>query len=171
MINLFESEMTKRFEDNENILVAISEAREFSLTKLLPLRQLVLELPPAEELAVAKSYIDRKRKEHVDKGREMGDNKFATRFNLLKELYTMQEVLPSVYKLMAIVDTFVCGTSVCKCSFFALDRIGSKPRISTANNRLRNLTFLAFEYKRLADIFDEILIRFNNNPRRRIQLY
>lgn len=172
IIDLFESEFTRRFEENEEILLAISEAGEFSLEKLQPLRQLGLELPPAEELAVAKSYIDRKRKEHEEKRRENKDEKFKTRFNLLEHLYVMRDVFPNVYNLIAAVDTFGCSTSVCECSFSALDRVGTKPRISMSNERLRNLSFLAFEHKMVAKIStDEILKKFNDNPQRRIQLY
>lgn len=144
----------------------------FSLEKLKPLQQLGLEFPSTEELAVAKSFIDRKKSEHEKIRQANNDDKFKTRFNMLKELYDMREAFPSVYKIMASVDTFGCGTAVCECSFSALDRIGTAPRRSMDNARLRNLTFLAFENKKLALITpDMILKKFNSNPIRRIQLY
>lgn len=172
VIDLFKSEMEKRFDDKNQILLAISEAGEFSLEKLKLLEQLGLELPSAEELAVAKLFIERKKADHEKKRQTSNDNKFKTRFNLLKELYDMRDAFPSAYKLMASVDTFGCSTTVCECCFSALDRIGTAARINMDNERLRNLTFLAFENKRLAQItLDMILKKFNNNPTRRIQLY
>lgn len=172
VIDLFQSEMAQRFDNKNQILLAISEAGEFSIEKLKPLEQLGLELPSTEELAVAKSFIDRKKDEHDKQRQTNNDNQFKTRFNMLKELYNMREAFPSVYKLMASVDTFGCSTTVCECSFSALDRIGTAPRINMDNERLRNLTFLAFENKRLSQITpDMILKKFDSNPTRRIQLY
>lgn len=172
VIDLFKSEMAKRFDNKNQILLAISEAVDFSIEKLKPLEQLGLELPSAEVPAVAKSFIDRKKDEHEKQRQTNNDKKFKTRFNMLKELYDMHEAFPSVYKLMASVDTFGCSTTVCKCSFSALDRVGTAPRINMDNERLRNLTFLAFESKRLSQITpDMILKKFNSNPKRRIQLY
>lgn len=48
--------------------------------------------------------------------------KFKERFNTLLELYKMREAFPAVYEMMAAVDTFGSSTSVCECSFSALDR-------------------------------------------------
>ncbi len=57
-------------------------------------------------------------------------------------------------------------------SFSALERLGRKTRMSMTTDRLRNLTFLAFESKRLDSMdIDEVLKMFNANPKRRIQLY
>lgn len=97
---------------------------------------------------------------------------FKERFSVLFELFKMKEAFPGVYKMMAAVDTFGSSTSVCECSFSALDRIGTPKRIAMNNDRLRNLTFLAFEKKRLANVsIDEVLKRFNKNPTRKLQLY
>lgn len=49
--------------------------------------------------------------------------------------------------MMAAVDAFGSSTKVCECSFSVLDRIGTPKRMSINNDRLRNLTFLAFEKK------------------------
>lgn len=66
--------MEKRFDDKNQILLAISEAGEFSLEKLKLLEQLRLELPSAEELAVAKVA----KADHEKKRQTPNDNKFKT---------------------------------------------------------------------------------------------
>lgn len=172
VIDIFKSEKVRRFNNENQILSAVSEAREFSFDKLKPLEKLGLDLPSTEELAVAKTFIDRKKAEHEEQRKSLNENAFKTRFNLLKHLYDMREAFPSVYKIMVSVDTFGCSTTVCECSFSALDRIGTAPRINMGNNRLRNLTFLAFENKSFSKITpDLILQKFNSNHIRRIQLY
>lgn len=172
VLDIFSSEMEKRFHDNSDILLALSEADEFDYEKLKPLEKLGLTLPPIEELSVAKTYINRKKFEHEIKMKENGQDSFKERFPLLQVLYAMREAFPNVYRTMAVVDTFACSTTVCECSFSALERVGTKKRMSMTNQRLRDLTYLAFESKRLKDIsIDEILREFNDNPKRRIQLY
>lgn len=83
----------------------------------------------------------------------------------------MREAFPLVYKMMAAVDTFGSSTVICECSFSALERVGVPKRLSMNEDRLRNLTFLAFETKRVAKIsIDEVLYRFSKNPKRRMGL-
>lgn len=88
------------------------------------------------------------------------------------ELYLKRDVFPEVYRFIATVDTFGCSTTVCECSFSALERIGKPSRLNMDNERLRNLSFLAFESKKLSQIdVEDVLKDFNANPHRRIQLY
>ena len=84
----------------------------------------------------------------------------------------MREAFPQVYDLWAIVDTFVCSNATPECSFLALERLGRKLWMSMTTPRLRQLTFLAFESKRLKSVdIEKILNIFNDNSKRRIQLY
>lgn len=164
--------MKRRFFENSDILLAIAAADEFDREKLKPLTKIGLNLPPIEELQVAKSFIDRKKTEHELKMKQQGHETFKERFLVLQELYTLREAFPNVYKMMAMVDTFGSSTSICECSFSALERVGSKKRVNMTNKRLRNLTYLAFESKRLKEVsIDNILMEFNDSHNRRIQLY
>lgn len=172
VIDIFLSEMNERFTENSDILLAISDASEFSIEKLKPLESLGLKLPPEAELKVAKAFIDRKKEKHDEEREKQKDKTFKTRFNLLHELYGMRDAFPEVYRFMAIIDTFGCSTAICECTFSALERVGSPRRVNMGNERLRNLTFLAFEHKKLAQIpVDDVLKRFNSNPLRRVQLF
>lgn len=175
VIDLFLSEFEKKFEDNTEILEAISRVEEFDLNLLTPLKDIGIEMPTKEEMKVAKNYIAIKRKEHEDKLRATGDSEkeeFKNRFRVLKELYQVKDAFPHVYNLFATIDTFACSTSTPECSFSALERLGRKSRMSMTTDRLRYLTFLAFESKRLISIdVNEVLKVFKENPKRRIQLY
>lgn len=172
VIDIFLSEMKHRFEENSDILLAISDANELSIEKLQPLKRLGISLPLEPELIVAKSYLDRRRQEHDDERKKRDENDFKGLFNELLELYTMREAFPNVYKLMATIDTFGCSSTICECSFSALDRVGDKTRLNMSDERLRQLSFLAFEYKRLRNLsVDLVLKRFNDNPKRRVQIY
>lgn len=82
------------------------------------------------------------------------------------------EEFPNVYKLLATIDTFGCSTAVCESSFSTIARIGTPIRISMTNERLRRLTLLAFESKRLGKIdVEDVLKTFNPSKERKAQLY
>lgn len=87
---------------------------------------------------------------------EKGLECYKERFNLLHELFTR-----------CTMYTF-SSTAICKCSFCALERVGTPIIINIEYQRLRNLSFLAFESKRSKNIFIEGI--FNANPNRRFQL-
>lgn len=91
VIDIFLSKMKRRFDDNIDILMAIADSPEFSLEKLMPLKKLGIELPSKEELLVAKSFIERKKKSHNDQLQQNNDTTYKNRFNLLKELYLVRE--------------------------------------------------------------------------------
>lgn len=103
-------------------------------------------------------------------GQEGG--KRGTSFNILSTLFDYREMLPRVYNLYAAVETFACSTAICEASFSALARINISSRLSMTNKRMRNLSFLAFEHKRLKKIaIDRVLKKFNDKRDRRVQLF
>lgn len=69
----------------------------------------------------------------------------------------MKEAFAEVYNLWATIETFGCSNATPECSFSALERLGTKTRICMTTDRLRQLTFLAFESKRLKNIDVEFL--------------
>lgn len=174
VIDIFESEIKIRFSDNSEILLAISQAQELCYEKLAPLKQLGIVLPNKEEVSVAKVYLERRKRDHEERESltKSEKNTFKNRFNVLSELYKMKAAFPQVYKMMAVVDTFGSSTTICECSFSALERLGVPKRISMNEDRLRHLTFFTVEKKRVAKIsVDEVINRFNKNPKRKMQMY
>lgn len=175
VIDIFLSEMKRRFDKNSDMLLAISRAEEFDIKLLEPLKDLGLHLPSQEEMTVAKNFIAGRRKIHeeeMSKKEEKERASFKNRFNMLKELYTMKEAFPCVYNFMATLDTFGCSTATTESTFSALERLNNKKRMSMKTGRLKHLTFLAYESKRLANIsVEEVMKTFDKNPKRRIQLY
>lgn len=175
VIDVFLTEIERRFEDNSDILSAISMVGEFDVKLLKPLEDIGLVLPSNEEMVVAKSFVQTRQKIHEEKLSNLKEKEaklFTNRFNLLKELYPMKDAFPAVYDFMATIDTFASSTTTCETSFPALERLNPKSRMSMKNERLRHLAYLAFEKKRLKDIsVDDIMKAFNDNPKRRIQLY
>lgn len=175
VIDIFLREMRRRFDNNSAMLEALSQAEKFDTKLLQPLVELGIKLPSEQEMAVAKNYIALRRKKFDEKMNVKGESdkkKFKNRFRIVEELYAMKEVFPEVYNLWATIETFGCSNATPECSFSALERLGKKTRISMTTDRLRQLTFLAFEAKRLKNVdVEEILKHFNNNPQRRIQLY
>lgn len=134
IIDIFESEMKRRFADNSEILIAISDAEELCYEKLAPLKQLRIKLPSKQEVIMAKAYIERQKREHdkmeSDLVKSGEKNTFKNRFNVLSALYKMKDAFPQAYKMMAAVDTFGSSTVICECSFSALERVGVPKRIS-----------------------------------------
>lgn len=83
-----------------------------------------------------------------------------------------RKLFNDLIKLYALIDTFACSTAVCEASFSALSQINIPSRISMTNERMRNLAFIAFEHKRLANVsIDNILGEFNNKKDRKVQLF
>lgn len=175
VIDVFLSEIAKRFENNSEILTAMSCAEEFDIKLLKPLEDIGLTLPSHEEMVVAKTFIATRKKIHKEEMSKLCEQKrvaFKNRFSLLKELYKMKDAFPEVYKFMATLDTFGCSTATCESSFSALERLNRKTRMSMKNARLRHLSFLAFEKKRLQNIsIDDILYTFSVDQKRKVQLY
>lgn len=165
-------EMTNRFVKNDAILTAIDTADEMNLEKLRPLSDLGIQLPSEIELKIAKEYIDgiRAKNEQLNKVKKLEDKK--TKTVVLTELYKVRQGMEKVYNLYAAIETFPSGTEVCESSFSALTRIMRPQRISMSTERLNNLSFLAFEHKRLENIdLDMVLKRFNALHDRKVQLF
>lgn len=175
VLDTFLRELQRRFENNTDILEAISTADQFDNKLLKPLQDIGITLPSDEEMVVAKNYIARRREQYEEEMRRKDEKEresFKNRFSVLKELFVMKEAFPKVYTLWATIETFGCSTATAECSFSALERLGIKSRMGMKTDRLRHLTFLSFESKRLKNIsYDEIMKIFNQNPKRRIQLY
>lgn len=91
---------------------------------------------------------------------------------ILTELYKVRQGMENVYNLFAAIETFPSGTAVCESSFSALTRIMRPQRVGMSTERLNNLSFLAFEHKRLDTLdLDTVLLRFDKLKNRKVQLY
>lgn len=163
---------TKIILEDDTILTAIDTAEEMNLEKMLPLTELGIEMPTQIELDIAKVYLDdiRERNDELNKLEGPKDKKIKT--NALTELYKVRQGMENVYKLFAAIDTFPSGTAVCESSFSALTRIMRPQRVGMLTKRLNNLSFLAFEHKRLASVdLDIVLKKFNDLKNRKVQLF
>lgn len=130
--------------------------------ELEPLKELGIEIPSTVELELVKKYLNRTR---TDKN---------TTQVILKRLQPVKDAFPTTFIFFKAVETFGNSTTINEASFSTLSRIDTKFRFSSTNERLRNLTFIAFEKKILSNIDDEdILHQFvNQAPNdRRIQLF
>jgi hypothetical protein len=125
----------------------------------VPLQQLGLPLPSAEEMVVGKKCLMRN---------SNGDSES----DILKAAYDHRLALPDLYTLIATMATFGCSTAACECSFSTLSRIDVPQRRSMESARLRSLVLLAFESKRTTSLeMDSILRRFSEKKNRRLQLF
>lgn len=157
------TELETRFQNNNDILIAISDAHKMNLELLKPLTKLNLIMPKPSELEIAADYIKKKTFEAKSKQED---------FNFLYELYKIREAFPDTYNLYAAIETFACSSSICESSFSALARIGWGNRLSMTNHRLRQLTLLAFEKKRLQELSKvDVLTAFNAAKNRKVQLF
>lgn len=74
--------------------------------------------------------------------------------------------------MVASVEVFGCSSAVCESTFSCLTRIENPQRQSMKHNRLSNLALLAFESKRTENLnIEELLMDFNNQNNRKLQLY
>lgn len=74
VIDVFLSEMKKRFEENSAILEALSQADEFDRKLIQPLVELGIKLPSDQEMAVAKNYIEQRRKKFDEEMSAKGES-------------------------------------------------------------------------------------------------
>lgn len=167
VIDVSLEEFKDRFTENNDILLALSNAPNMEVDQLKPLEKLGITLPPEHEMKTAKTYINNKRKEWQEATEEN-----RSQFNILSLMYEAKDAFPEVYKFFAIVETFACSTAVCEASFSALAQINIPSRLSMTNERMRNLAFIAFEAKRLKNIsIDDVLKAFNDKKDRKVQLF
>lgn len=159
------SEMKRRFDENDEILLALSNSIKMDLTSLRPLAVLNrIELPSKSELEVAKTYLDAQRTKDED---EESEEK-----TILQYLFPVRAAFPAVFKLFCAIESFPCSTTISECSFSCLARVGILGRMNMTNERLRNLSFLAFEEKQLRKISPETILRhFNDVKNRRLQIF
>lgn len=149
--------MQRRFTDNNDVLLSLSGANDFDLQTLKALEGCGITLPTSAEMTVAKAYIEKNRKEDD---------------SILSTILPIKAAVPLVYDLFRAVDTFGCSTAVCEASFSAVSRVGIVGRMSMTNQRLRQLSFLAFENRFLDEIQPgEVLKKFNESKNRRVQLF
>lgn len=158
-------EMRNRFDHNNNILLAIAAANDidqddFDRDKLLPLASLGLTVPSQSEISVAKAFLA---KEKLNPENQSS--------NTLKILFSVKNAFPETYRLLEAIDTFGSSTSVCECAFSAVARIDTVRRMSMTNQRMCDLSFLAFEKKRLSSLDEDVILRKFATNNRKIQLY
>lgn len=163
-------EMNLRFTENSEILLALSTALQFDEKLLSPLKKSGIKVPDSNELAVVKKYIDDAEKKFFET--QTQDDESLNNFNVLQHLYAVKDAFKETVVLMEAVETFGCSTAICEASFSSFTRIGILGRICMTSERLRNLSFMAFEYKRL-NLIDEtkILRAFNNSKQRRLEIF
>lgn len=144
IIDTVESEMTRRFDENNDILMAIEAANDFlnddfDYNALQPITALQLTLPSREEIAVAKTFLlDERNKEKDEESKK----------TILEMLFPVENVFRATYRLFEAIETFGSGTSTNECSFSAHSRIDTIQRNSMTDQRLRDLSFIAFEKKK-----------------------
>lgn len=166
-LDLVLAELNRRFDENDEILQALASAQSMDVDTLKPLAELnIIQMPSEGELIVAKSYLDTARAK--DEENESG----SERKTILQHLYPVREAFPAVFDLFSAIETFPCSTTISECSFSSLARVGILGRVHMTNERLRNLSFLAFEEKELKKIpSDTILRHFNDAKNRRLQIF
>lgn len=135
--------MKRRFEQNDNILQAITQAKtmDFDISAMKPLLELGrIKLPTESEMSTARNYIRSNLK-------KMDENE-----TVLECLYPVRDGYEDVFKLFCAIETFPCSTAISESSFSSLGRIGILGRVHMTNERLRNLTMLAFGSEHLKAI-------------------
>lgn len=161
VVDYVSSEMRRRFHENSDILIAISEinsigSRDFN--KVLP--EIGLVLPQEAELNIVQTFLAREtaKKENENTGK-------------LKLLLPVKEAFPQTYRLFEASETFGSSTAVNECSFSALARIDTIRRMCMTDGRLGALSFMAFEKKKLSSITTDTIMRKFSESNRRIQLF
>ncbi|XP_055304939.1 uncharacterized protein LOC129569799 [Sitodiplosis mosellana] len=162
VIDRVSSEMARRFDENTDILTAIDEVNnigddDFDRNALKPLSEINLTLPSEAELSVVKQFLSKeKNKQGMSK---------------LEKLFPVREAMNDTYQLLEAAETFASSTAVSECSFSALSRIDTVRRMAMTDKRLCNLTFLAFEKKKLKTLDDNSIMRKFNEKNRRLSLF
>lgn len=63
-------------------------------------------------------------------------------------LFPIKEAFAETYNLFDAIETIASSTAINECSFSALSRVDSIRRMSMTDQRLRDLSFIAFEKKK-----------------------
>lgn len=159
------SEMDKRFDNNCDILIAISELNNintsgFDINVLKPLTSIGLVLPSQSELNVVQTYLANETKKPENRD-----------VSLLKLLLPVKDAFTTTFRLLEAGETFGSSTAVNECSFSAVGRIDTVRRMCMTDKRLQDLSFLSFEKKRLSSIDVDDIMRKFCEKNRRIQLF
>lgn len=194
-LDIVNNEINRRFEENDDIIRALCTAEKMEFDLLKPLAELHrVDLPNVNELMVAKSYIDSQRVSETGRENETASaaaamevddeddddldfqsaaeeeeckrKKVMSKNSIVKILYPVREAFPQTYKLFCALETFLCSTTISECLFSCLARVGILGRIHMTNQRLRELTFLAFEQKEAKSIETETILRHFNNKKK-----
>lgn len=149
MIDRVCREIRFRFQENNEILMAVSEASrmhcvDFDRNSLLPLNEIGLIVPSEAELLVIKNYL----KKELNKPEWQGSS-------MMKILYPVKDAFSQTYHLLQGVEVFGSSTSTNESSFSALSRIDTIRRMSMTDQRMCNLAFLAFEKKKLSSLQED----------------
>lgn len=155
-------EMNRRFQENSDILIAITEVNnlesdDFDRNALEPLNEINLTLPSEAELTVVKKFLS---KEENKKGN-----------STLQNLFPVREAVKDTYRLLEAAETFGSSTAIAECSFSALSRIDTVRRMAMTDKRLCNLTFLAFEKNKLKTLDRNLIVQKFVQKNRRVQLF
>lgn len=173
VIDWIVAEFKTRFEENNQILLALLAANnqanidishqdyiDFNYNELEPLKEIGLKIPSDGELKLVKEYLQRTKTE---------ENSLQT---IMKRLQPVKLAFHTTFKFFAAVETFGNSTTINEASFSTLNRVDTKFRFSSTNERLRDLTFLAFEKKMFEKVEDENIMReFVEKSPRRIRLF
>lgn len=161
VIDRVSSEMICRFQENSNILTAITEINnierdDFDHDALEPLIEINLTLPSVAELTVVKQFLSK------------NENKQG--YSVLQNLFPVREAVKDTYHILEAAEVFGSSTAIAECSFSALSRIDTVRRMAMTDRRLCNLTFLAFEKNKLKNLDQNSIIQKFTQKNRRIQL-
>lgn len=163
------SEMTRRFDENNAILMAIEATNDFlnddfDYNALQPLTTLKLTLPSREEMAVAKTFL-------LGKEKEQNNDETKKKISILQVLHPFAEVFRNTYRLFEAIETFGRGTTTNEASFSALSRIDTIRRRSMTDQRMRDLSFIAFEKKGMDLLKIDVILRKFAQSKRKVQLF
>lgn len=133
---------------------------DFDETKLTPLVDIGLILPSDSELDVVKKFISSETKKPEN-----------AKMTILKLLTPVKDAFLNTYHLFEAFEAFGSSTAINECSFSAVSRIDTVRRMCMTDERLRNLSFLAFEKKRLTDLNELDIMHKFAEKNRKIQLF
>lgn len=158
------NEIKRRFNNNSDILNALSDLSEMNsnteINCLKPLEKIGLTLPSEAELKVVSNFLmkEKEKPENADSSN-------------LKILFPVKDAFRATYSLFEACETFGSSTSVNECAFSALARIDIVKRMSMSTQRLCDLSFMAFEKKKLNSVNVDDIIRKFSDKNRKIQLF
>lgn len=134
-------EMKARFNNENDVLMAVSEVNninsdDFEYKSLRPLTDIGLILPSEVELNVMKTFLSKETKKPENEN-----------ISTLKLLFPVKDAFSDTYRLFEACETFGSSTAINECSFSSLARIDTVRRMCMNDQRLRDLSILAFEKK------------------------